>query len=207
MSSLISMLSDNPPPARFAARYLAYVGGLLSRLNCDEIAAFMQVLLDARERSATIFFIGNGGSAATASHFANDLAIGTNTFSKPFRVVSLTDNVSVLTAIANDHGYTAVFTAQLKVLMQPDDVVVAISASGNSPNILDAVQWANQHGGVTVALTGFDGGQLRQLAHRSVHVPTPDKEYGPVEDVHMIFDHLVGTYLRAVCALEPAQKR
>ena len=202
MTKTANLLHDKSTVAAFAERYFDRLRELFGRIEREEIAAFVQVLLDARARGSRVFFIGNGGSAATASHFANDLAIGTRTWARPFRVASLTDNVAILTAIANDYGYGDLFTAQLKAYMEPNDVVVAISASGQSPNVVGAIRWANENGAVTVGLTGFDGGQLRALAQVSLHVPTSAGEYGPVEDLHMIFDHLVGTYLQAVCASE-----
>lgn len=181
--------------ATFADAYLQHVGRVLASIDRSEIAAFVETLLDARKRGATVYFIGNGGSAATASHFANDLTIGTNDYDQPFRVVSLVDNVSVTTAIANDFGYEEVFERQLRVLGRPGDVLVAISASGNSPNLLRAVAYARSAGIRTVGLTAFDGGRLRREADQAVHVPTGMKEYGPAEDAHMILDHLVGAYL------------
>jgi D-sedoheptulose 7-phosphate isomerase len=202
MNRLDELFRDRPSPAVYAARYLAYLQQLLATVSRDEIAAFVRALLDAREQGARIYFIGNGGSAATASHFANDLTLGTRSTGRPFRAMSLTDNSAVLTAAANDDGYAEIFTSQLKALMEPGDVVVAISASGNSPNIVQAVRWANDHGAVTVGLTGFDGGVLRTLAQLSVHVPTRAGEYGPVEDLHMVVDHLVTAYLRSVCDTE-----
>ena len=150
--------------------------------------------MDARERGATIFFIGNGGSAATSSHFANDLGYGTDSYDKPFRVVSLADNNAAMTALANDFGYEEMFVRQLRVLGKPGDVVVGISASGNSPNLLKAFEFARAAGIRTVSITAFDGGRLRQMADQGVHVPTGSKEYGPAEDAHMILDHLVGAY-------------
>jgi D-sedoheptulose 7-phosphate isomerase len=202
MTKMADLQHDTPTLAAFADRYFDHLRELFGRIERDEIAAFVQALLDARARGSRVFFIGNGGSATTASHFANDLAIGTKASARPFRVVSLTDNVATLTAIANDYGYAEVFTVQLKAYMEPNDVVVAISASGNSPNVVGAIRWANEHGAVTVGLTGFDGGQLRGLARVSLHVPTGAGEYGPVEDLHMIFDHLVSTYVRVVCSSE-----
>jgi len=199
MNRVEQLYSEHPEAGRFARAYLDYLTELLASLDTNEIAAFIDVLLDAREREARIFFIGNGGSAATASHFANDIAIGTRTWSRPFRAMSLTDNVAVMTAIANDYGYTAIFTAQLKAQMVPGDVVVAISASGNSPNIVDAIQYANERGAVTVGLTGFEGGELKRLAQLCVHVSTAKGEYGPVEDIHMILDHLAGSFLINKC--------
>jgi len=145
-----------------------------------------------------VFFIGNGGSAATASHFANDISIGTRTGDKkPFRAVSLTDNVAVMTALANDEGYDRMFVDQLRVHMRAGDSLVAISASGNSPNLIEAVDYATSRGATVIGLTGFDGGKLREKSDISLHVPTAKGEYGPVEDVHMIFDHLIGSYLIA----------
>ena len=195
MTRLEQFYKDKPEPAGYARSYLNYLKELFDRLDPDAIAAFTAVLLEARENGARIFFIGNGGSAATASHFANDIAIGTRCWSRPFRAISLTDNVAVITAVANDYGYGDIFTAQLKTQMAPGDVVVAISASGNSPNVVQAVEYANANGAVTVALTGFDGGQLMKLSKICVHVPSNPAEYGPVEDIHMIIDHLVGSFL------------
>lgn len=191
-----------PDPVAFAGAYVKYVAAVLDGIDTAEIGRFIATLLDARERGATIFFIGNGGSAATASHFANDLAIGTRSSGRPFRVMSLADNVPVLTAVANDFGYAEIFLRQLQVMLLPGDVVVAISASGNSPNLLNAIEYANGVGAITIGLTGFDGGRLREIAHLAVHVPTPAGEYGPVEDAHMVLDHLVGNFLRLACARE-----
>ena len=131
-------------------------------------------------------------------HFANDLSIGTRTGdNRPFRAISLTDNVAVMTALANDEGYDAMFIDQLKVHFSEGDSLVAISASGNSPNVIVAVEYVKSRGGTVVGLTGFDGGKLRQLSDISLHVATDKGEYGPVEDMHMIFDHLIGSYLIA----------
>jgi D-sedoheptulose 7-phosphate isomerase len=202
MNNVERIFADKPQPASFARGYLDHVSKLLAQIDEKEIAAFISALVDARERGARIFFIGNGGSAATASHFANDIAIGCRSWARPFRAMSLTDNVPVMTAIANDYGYEHIFTLQLKTLMHPGDVVVAISASGNSPNVVNAVEWANQNGATTVALTGFDGGKLRAAATIGVHVPTMKGEYGPVEDAHMVLDHLVGAFLMHRCRAE-----
>jgi D-sedoheptulose 7-phosphate isomerase len=182
-------------PEAFAGAYLRHLGEVLGRLDATAIGKFVEILLSARNNDRQIFFCGNGGSAATASHFANDIGIGTRSPQKPFRAIALTDNVAAMTAIANDDGYDLMFVKQLQVLMRPGDVVVAISASGNSPNVLRAVEHANANGAVTVALTGFDGGALKALARHVVHVPTEKGEYGPVEDAHMVLDHLIGSYL------------
>jgi D-sedoheptulose 7-phosphate isomerase len=182
-------------PVAFAKAYLGYLTSVLKNIDAREVGQFIETLLDARERGATIYFIGNGGSAATASHFANDIMIGTNSYDKPFRAVSLTDSNSIITAVGNDFGYEEIFVRQLKVLGRAGDVVVAISASGNSPNLIRAFDYAKKVGIKTVAITAFDGGKMKQMADECVHVPTEPKEYGPAEDAHMVLDHLVGAYL------------
>jgi D-sedoheptulose 7-phosphate isomerase len=192
------LFARHPDGQGYARGYLDYLTEVLAALDAAEISAFADTLMEARERGARIFFIGNGGSAATASHFVNDLT-KTPTPDRPFRALSLTENVALLTALANDYGYEHVFRHQLETLMGSGDVVVAISASGNSPNIVSAIEYANAHGATTIGLTGFDGGRLRQIADVCVHAPTNHGEYGPAEDVHMILDHLVTSYLLFVC--------
>lgn len=182
-------------PVAFAGAYLHYLQSVLQRIDTAEIGRFIETLLDARTRGATVFFIGNGGSAATASHFANDLSIGTNDYDQPFRVISLTDNVPIITAIGNDFGYEEIFVRQLRILGKKGDVLVGISASGNSPNLIKAFDYAVLAGIRTVAITAFDGGKMKNLADEGIHVPTEPKEYGPAEDAHMVLDHLVGAYL------------
>lgn len=184
-----------PDPAEFAGAYLQYLQSVLRNINTAEVGRFIATLLDARRRGATVFFIGNGGSAATASHFANDIAFGTNEYEQPFRVISLTDNVPVLTALGNDFGYEEIFVRQLRVLGKSGDVLIGISASGNSPNLIKAFDYAVSAGIKTVAITAFDGGKMKAIADEGIHVPTGAKEYGPAEDAHMVLDHLVGAYL------------
>ena len=182
----------------FASRYLGYLTSVLERIDVTQIAQFIETLLAARDRAATVFFMGNGGSAATASHFANDLAIGTNDYDKPFRALSLTDNVSVMTALGNDVGYDDIFVRQVRVLGRRGDVLVGISASGNSQNLIKAFEYAQSASIKTVALTAFDGGRMKTMADEGIHVPTELGEYGPAEDAHMVLDHLVGAYLARV---------
>ena len=182
-------------PADFAGAYIKYLQSVLQRIDAAEVGRFIETLLDARERGVTVFFMGNGGSAATASHFANDLSIGTNDYEKPFRAMSLTDNVPIITAIGNDFGYEEIFVRQLRILGKKGDVLVGISASGNSPKLLKAFDYARSAGIRTVAITAFDGGKMKSIADEGIHVPTEAREYGPAEDAHMVLDHLVGAYL------------
>ena len=179
----------------FSRSYLNYIKKVIDNISVIEIRNFVEVLLDARDRGAMVFFIGNGGSSATSSHFANDLAFGTREYVKPFRVMSLTDNVPVMTALANDNGYDEIFKRQLSVYGREGDVLVGISASGNSPNVVKAFETAAKLNIKTIAITAFDGGKLREISDQGIHVPTKEKEYGPAEDAHMILDHLVGYYL------------
>ena len=195
MNKLDEMFSRKSNIKEYSKSYFDYLSAVLTEISLDDIENFVESLLMAREKGSTIYFIGNGGSAATADHFANDISIGTRTYEKPFRAVSLCDNQAIITAIANDDGYEKIFSLQLEVLLKKDDVVVAISASGNSPNLLSAIDIAKQKSAITIGLTGFDGGKLKDAVDVSVHVPTNKLEYGPAEDAHMILDHLIGSYL------------
>lgn len=179
----------------FARKYIDYLTEVLKNIDTKEIGIFIKTLLEARTRGATIFFVGNGGSAATASHFANDLSIGCNDYENPFRVISLNDNVPILTAISNDFGYEEIFVRQLRVYGNKGDVIVGISASGNSKNLINAFEYAKLAGIKTVAITAFDGGLMKSISDEGIHVRTELKEYGPAEDAHMVLDHLIGSYL------------
>ena len=180
---------------QFSRSYFDYLKEIFDKVDVAEIKHFVEEILDARERGSTIFFVGNGGSAATASHFANDLAFGTNDYKKPFKVISITDNVPVLTALGNDYGYEDIFARQLQVYGKKGDVLVGISASGNSTNLLRVFEYASVAGIRTISLTAFDGGKMKEMADHGVHIPTGIEEYGPAEDMHMILDHLIGAYL------------
>ena len=198
MSHLAKILEESRAMAEYGARYAEYLGTILANLDYTAVAKVVDVLDQVWLDNRTVYVAGNGGSAATASHWAVDLSMGTRVAGvPPLRALSLVEHASLLTAIGNDHGYDDVITRQLEALLRPADVLVAISASGNSPNILRAVDFANTHGGTTVGLTGFDGGRLKALCHLCVHVETPWGEYGPVEDVHLVLDHMVTTFLRA----------
>lgn len=192
-----SLLDRGLSIQQFCKEYFNHVSELLSSLDTKAIAWFFDELQNARKKQNTIFFIGNGGSASTASHMANDLSLGLREDSRelPFKAMALTDNTAVLTACANDCGYDTIFVKQLKIHYRPGDKLVAISASGNSPNIVIAVKWVKQQGGRVVGITGFDGGKLKELSDILIHVNTPKGEYGPVEDIHMILSHMLYTWI------------
>lgn len=181
-----------------AQQYFERLRQVLNGIDHSEIDRFVDLLLQARRSGRNIFFAGNGGSAATSSHFANDLSIGTRQQKNPFKVISLVDNVATLSAIGNDYGYDQIFARQIKVYGQSDDLLVGISASGNSPNLLRAFEAGQKIGLITVSITAFDGGKLKELADHSVHVPTNAGEYGPAEDAHLILDHLITYYFQSV---------
>jgi len=187
--------------AEFVIGYVAEIRQCLDALSPAHVAGFVQALQRAYEDDRQVFIIGNGGSAATASHMACDLA--KNVYPpasagvvRRFRVTSLTDNVPLITALANDCGYERIFSEQLMNVLQPGDLLVAISASGNSPNILHALMLARERGARTAALLGFDGGQARGLADMSLVIASSD--YGHIEDLHLMLNHLVATWMRRV---------
>ncbi|MFC1679952.1 SIS domain-containing protein [Elusimicrobiota bacterium] len=187
--------------AGFARGYLDYLCKLLKDLDADSVGRVAEELARARREERQVFIIGNGGSAATAMHMVNDLSLGCPPEDgKRFRAVSLTDNISVLTALANDCGYDKVFTIQLENGLKAGDVAVLISASGNSPNVTAAAELAKRKGAATVGFVGFDGGDLARVCDIVVHVRTPQDEYGPVEDIHMVLDHLLTSYFKSRAA-------
>jgi D-sedoheptulose 7-phosphate isomerase len=177
--------------------YLQYFNQSLNSLDTSEVSQFVDLLVEAYESDRTVFVIGNGGSAANASHFANDLAKGTLRSmdqTKRFRAHSLTDNVALMTAYGNDEGYASIFEQQLRTYARPGDIVVAISGSGNSPNVIGAIEWANANGLHTVGVTGFAGGKLKQIAASTVHVPLNDMCTS--ESVHSVIFHYVAIELQ-----------
>ena len=180
---------------RSIRKYLNEVRLVLSALPEDRIAEVVDVLLSANYVGSTVFTLGNGGSASTASHFACDLAKGTITPGRPrFRVMALTDNVPLMTAWSNDTAYEHVFVEQLRALLNRGDVVVAFSGSGNSPNVLRAVELARREGAITIGFSGFAGGQLGELVDVPVIVPCNCMEQ--IEDVHLTLCHVVSTVLK-----------
>ncbi len=193
---LESIYRKAPGRKTFLRGYLDYLINLLDNLDLDVVDRIITEIEAATGRGNTIYCLGNGGSASIASHFANDLAIGTLSDGAPcLRVVSLADNLSILTAVSNDTGYENIFFRQLEPCLRQGDVIIALSVSGDSPNVVKAVELARTRGAVIVSCTGFDGGALRRLSDVCLHVPTIRGEYGPVEDIFMVLDHIIYTYL------------
>jgi D-sedoheptulose 7-phosphate isomerase len=176
--------------------FLARVAQELQRIDPAQVKALADAMYDCYQNGRFIFLIGNGGSGSNASHFCEDVGKGTlrredydNDKKKRFRILSLTDNTPYILAWGNDEGFERVFVEQLKNLAGPGDLLVAISGSGNSPNILKAVEWANAHGMKTFGCTGFSGGKLRTLAQQGLHVALDDM--GIVESIHLTAFHWV----------------
>jgi D-sedoheptulose 7-phosphate isomerase len=179
--------------------YVRAFESLLHQIDTEAIGRVVQYLRTAGDRGATIYIAGNGGSAATASHWVNDLGKGTKCSGEtPLRVMSLSDNISWLTALANDEGYDRVFSGQLDNFARPGDVLVVISASGNSPNLIEAVEFARRRGIFTIGFLGFDGGALKSKVDDCVWFRTEKGAYGLVESGHSLLCHIVTT-----CLMQP----
>lgn len=182
--------------ADHVADYLDRLSRSLATIPRQEIAALGEILYRTYHIGASVFIVGNGGSASTASHMAADLAKNTiGPHMTRFRVMSLNDNMSLLTALANDNGYENVFREQLVNLIKPSDVLIAISASGNSPNVLAAIEYAKSRQAQTVGLLGFDGGKAIQMVDRPILVRSED--YGVIEDAHLVLNHILVEHFRA----------
>lgn len=170
--------------------YLNEVKKAVESLDKRQIGRVISSILDAYKKNKQIFIIGNGGSATTATHFANDLCKFCNVESKKrFRAISLTDNISTITAWANDTSYDQVFSQQLLNFINKGDLLIALSASGNSPNIIEAVKTAKGFKAKTIGFVGFDGGKLMKIADEYIHVDYHD--FGIVESIHLVLEHLI----------------
>jgi D-sedoheptulose 7-phosphate isomerase len=174
----------------FAEQYKTALQETVSTIDTDKVGQAIEWFDEARAQSKHIFVCGNGGSASTASHFACDMVKGAS-FNRDsrFRIMALTDSLPTLTAYSNDVSYECVFVEQLKNFAQAGDLVMCISGSGNSPNVLRAAEYANAIGCKTLALTGRDGGKLAPLAQLNIQVPVP--HMGRIEDAHMIICHMI----------------
>lgn len=165
----------------------------IETIDLEKVRQAIEWMSEARAAGRTIFTCGNGGSASTASHFVCDMVKGASYHrARRFRTQALTDSLPTLTAYANDVGYEVVFEEQLRNFAQPGDIVLAISGSGNSPNVVRAVDYANSAGCRTISLTGRDGGALGRLAQLNIQVPVP--HMGRIEDAHMIICHMMCYY-------------
>lgn len=199
MNNIDKVYQASSSAGEFAQGYFTYLKQVLDSITPASINELVAEFEAARAVGTTIFVAGNGGSATTATSMANDIGFdilkktGTD---KPFRVIALTDNTSVITAIANDVGYENVFLNQLKIHYRKGDKLLAISASGNSPNVVAAAEWVKQQGGNVISFVGFSGGKLKEISDVVVHVKSEPGEYGPVEDAHLILNHIMAHWFQ-----------
>lgn len=198
MSKVKKIFKSSDGLRQFSLGYFQYLNEMLSTLDQHSLNAFAEELEDARQNNRTIFFVGNGGSAGTASHMVNDFGVGIrkiDTANSPIRALALTDNSPVMLAVANDDGYDQLFVRQLDIHWRTGDKLVAISASGNSPNVVKAAEWVKERGGVVISLLGFDGGILKEISDIVLLAQSEKGDYGPVEDVHVVIGHLLANWL------------
>ncbi|MBX7148117.1 SIS domain-containing protein [bacterium] len=203
MNNVNNLFKSDENIGQFAKKYFNYLKAVLDGMDIASMVALEAELETARNEGRTIFVAGNGGSAATATTMANDIGfdiIKKTGVDKPFKLFALTDNSSVITAIANDVGYENLFTSQLKIHYKPGDRLLVISASGNSPNVVNAVEWVKSHGGRVIGFLGFDGGKLKNMCDVVIHAPTIKGDYGPVEDAHLIMNHVLAHWFQ--CKLQ-----
>ena len=171
----------------------------LSKISISDVLVLVNALQAIQLSEKTVFIAGNGGSASTSSHFATDIGVGSFRRNNPVRVVSLCDNLAVITALSNDFSYDLVFADQLRLLAKSGDLLLVISASGNSKNLIEAVKVGRELGVDAYSMTGFDGGELRNLTRgRNIHIDTPKGAYGLVEDSHLAICHVITECLRSI---------
>lgn len=182
--------------------YITLEKAVLDKLDIYEINNAMNLIEQTFHKEKNIFIFGNGGSSATASHYQNDFNKGLSEhLDKKFRFQCLNDNVPTIMAIGNDIGFDQIFSFQLSGKLEPDDIIIAISGSGNSKNVLNAVEYAKKCGNIVIGVTGFDGGKLKTLSDISLHVPINSMQI--TEDIHMIFDHLImSIFYKTLCGIE-----
>jgi len=199
MNNVEKLCNNSQNAGVFSQGYFNYLKQVLDSVTPESIDKLVEEFLNARVNGNTIFVIGNGGSATTATSMANDIGFdiikkcGTG---KPFRVLALSDNTSVITAIANDVGYENIFLNQLKIHYRQGDRLLAISASGNSPNVVVAAEWVKRQGGRVTSFVGFTGGKLKEISDVVVHVKSEAGEYGPVEDAHLALNHVLAHWFQ-----------
>lgn len=179
----------------FTEKYISQVVAQLNSVSDGEVDSFFEEIKNTTITGGRIYFIGNGGSASTCSHFANDLS-RCEIEGAPVRAISLCENNSLITAIANDFGYENIFKLQLKRELSQNDLVVAVSVSGNSENLLKAIEYTSNRKIKSFALLGSNGGALQELVNSSIHISSGAEEFGPVEDVHLVLNHLISNYIR-----------
>ncbi len=191
-------LAKNKQLEKFSNNYLNYLTKLFRELDLKKIAELGDIIKKTREKNNNIFVIGNGGGAVTATAMSNDLGfdILKKTKKKSFKIISLTDNNAISTAISNDIGFENIFISQLKSFYVKNDILIVLSASGNSKNLITAAKWVKSKKGKVFGILGFDGGKLLSICDKVIHIKTYKGEYGPVEDIQLIINHILAHYFQ-----------
>ena len=198
MSEINKLSVINKNIASFAESYFKNLIDTFKKLDKKSILKLEREFLDIRKKNSTLYVFGNGGGAATAMTMANDLGfdVQKKTNKKTFKIISLNDNSSVITAIANDTGYDNIFLNQLKIHFKKNDKILIFSASGNSKNLVDAAKWVKKKGGKVISILGFDGGKLKKISSLAVHIKSLKGDYGPVEDIQLIINHILAHWFQ-----------
>jgi D-sedoheptulose 7-phosphate isomerase len=196
MHTLATLFQSAATPQAYATHYVEHLAKVLAAWDRDVIAAIIEAFEETSQAGRTIYFMANGGSAAAATHWVNDLVAGAYQPDQPgFRAISLADNTATVTALGNDAGFENLFVRQLEVMLQPGDLVYAMSVSGNSENIIRGIDYARAHGAKTIGIAGMTGGRLLGRCDINLHIAASADEYGPVEDAFAILEHIVSGYL------------
>jgi D-sedoheptulose 7-phosphate isomerase len=189
-------MNRNGEVQKYLTNYKQRLNEILELIDSSVLDKVITAMISAFKNNRTVYVVGNGGSAATASHMQADFSFFVRYFTK-FRpkVIALTDNVPLITAVGNDTSFDDIFVEQMRGKFVAGDILLAISASGNSKNLIKAAEFANKLGGVTISFIGFEGGGLKTLSQIPLYTPNPKGDYGPIEDIHMILNHVIVNYL------------
>ena len=201
MSNEIKKFLDTSSFKSFAEDYLSITKSLLKCIDLEVLKSIIDLIDDCSKKNNIIYVAGNGGSAATASTFVNDVGFDVykrSSSSQKIKIISLNDNIPSLTAISNDINFNNIFKSQLKIHFKKNDLFIVFSGSGNSVNLVNAVQWVKDNNlGKSVGFLGFDGGKLKKICNHSLVVKSEKGLYGPVEDLHLVINHLISLWLQA----------
>ena len=195
-NKIAQMYDASTSAGEYAQHYTDHFAEMVRGLDIEGVSKAAEIIGKCAEEDKTFFIIGNGGSGAVAGHWVNDLSANTVVKGKPgFRAISLCDNAFSITALGNDASFDEIFSIQLAASMRPGDVVMALSVSGNSPNIINGVEYANANGGYTIGCCGMDGGKLAKISKLAIVTPSTKDEYGPVEDMFSVIMHIIQSYV------------
>ena len=181
---------------KYYKEYRKRLNDILDQVNTKDLEKVISIMVETFKKGNTVYVCGNGGSAATASHMQADFSFFVRYYTnfRP-RMIALTDNTPLITAVGNDTTFNDIFVEQLKGKFQKGDTIICISASGNSENVIRAAEYANTREGNSIGFVGFSGGKLKDVCTATLYTPNPKGDYGPIEDIHMIYDHLIVNYL------------